>query len=455
MTVGDEEEPHARIAFLDDHGPRLVAALLHRAGNVLQFLGREFVEDRHVLQALHVGGHIGHRRPSRNECQQVRRGLPGPLPWRVRRESRGGSARLCEVHGPFRARRGNDHRRGAVRLAEVLSGIDVRSRPAGPPPEESDALDAYSQAVVRAVERVGPAVVSVGMARRAPERWQRRGLSELRGAGSGVIIAPDGYILTNSHVVQRADRIEVRLQDGRELQAHIDGADPHSDLAVIRVPEGGLPVAPLGDSSRLRVGQLVVAIGNPLGFQATVTAGVISALGRTLRAQTGRLIANVLQTDAALNPGNSGGPLVDFRGEVVGVNTAVIAGSQGISFAIPVNTAKWVAAQLIRDGRVRRAYLGVLAQTVALERRLVVEEGTQVPTAVRVTEVQPETPADRAGVQPGDLITRVGAEVVASLDDLQLALARHQIGEPLPLRVLRDGRWVEVVVIPTDLPEEG
>jgi S1-C subfamily serine protease len=341
-----------------------------------------------------------------------------------------------------------------MRLAPILSEVDLHSRADALASNEREALDAYSQAVVRAVERVGPSVVSVGMARRAPDRWQRRGLPELRGAGSGVIITPDGYILTNSHVVRTADRIEVNLQDGRTLPARAVGDDPHSDLAVIRVPDGGLPVATLGDSSRLRVGQLVVAIGNPLGFQATVTAGVISALGRSLRAQTGRLIANVLQTDAALNPGNSGGPLVDFKGEVVGINTAVIAGSQGISFAIPVSTAKWVAAQLIREGRVRRAYLGVLAQTVPLDRQVAVAFGL-ADGAVRVTEVQPNTPAAKDGVQPGDLIVRAGDRLVVSMDDLQLALGQHPIGEPLVLTILRAGQRLEVVTHPGELPEEA
>jgi S1-C subfamily serine protease len=341
-----------------------------------------------------------------------------------------------------------------MRVAPILSEVDLHSRAEALASNEREALDAYSLAVVRAVERVGPSVVSVGMARRAPERLQRRGLPELRGAGSGVIIAPDGYILTNSHVVRTADRIEVNLQDGRTLPARAVGDDPHSDLAVIRVPDGGLPVATLGDSSRLRVGQLVVAIGNPLGFQATVTAGVISALGRSLRAQTGRLIANVLQTDAALNPGNSGGPLVDFKGEVVGINTAVIAGSQGISFAIPVSTAKWVAAQLIREGRVRRAYLGVLAQTVPLDRQVAVAFGL-ADGAVRVTEVQPNTPAARDGVQPGDLIVRAGDRLVASMDDLQLALGQHAIGEPLVLVILRGGQRMDVVTHPAELPEEA
>jgi S1-C subfamily serine protease len=344
-------------------------------------------------------------------------------------------------------------------MAELLANLDVVAPSSEAIPSaaggEDEALDAYSKAVVRAVERVGPAVVSVGMSRRAPERLQRRGLPELRGSGSGVVIAPDGFVLTNSHVVAPADNIRVHLQDGRDLPAHIIGNDPDSDLAVIRVPDGGLPVAELGDSSRLRVGQLVVAIGNPLGFQATVTAGVLSALGRTLRSQTGRLIASVLQTDAALNPGNSGGPLVDFHGKVIGINTAVIAGSQGISFAIPVNTAKWVAAQLIREGRVRRAYLGILAQTLPLDRRIVVNYGIDAATAVRVTEVQPDTPAAAAGLRIGDLIGRIGDTAVTSLDDLQMALGRHPLGQPLSLRIVREGRWIEVTVTPGELPSDG
>lgn len=341
-----------------------------------------------------------------------------------------------------------------MRIEQLLAEIDLQSQTAPPVPTEAQALDAYSQAVVAAVERVGPAVVSVGLARPAPDRLQRRGMPELHGSGSGVVIAPDGYILTNSHVVQGAARINVHLQDGREFPATIVGDDPHTDLALIRVPAGGLPAAELGDSSRLRVGQLVIAIGNPLGFQATVTAGVISALGRTLRAQTGRLIASVLQTDAALNPGNSGGPLVDFKGEVIGVNTAVIAGSQGISFAIPVNTAKWVAFQLIREGRVRRAYLGIMAQTVPIDRRAVVATGTGAETAVRITEVQPDTAAARAGIQSGDFIIRLGDRAVASLDDLQLGLSQHTIGEPLTAQVLRQGRRLDLTVVPAELPDD-
>jgi len=321
------------------------------------------------------------------------------------------------------------------------------------PTTDTNVLDAYSEAVIKAVETVGPAVVSVGMARRAPEPWRRRGMPEMHGAGSGVIITPDGYILTNSHVVSAADRIEIRLQDGRELQATPVGDDPHSDLAVVRVQETGLPNAELGDSTALRVGQLVIAIGNPLGFQATVTTGVVSALGRSLRAQTGRLIENVVQTDAALNPGNSGGPLVDFRGQVVGINTAVIMGSQGICFALPSNTARWVAGQLIREGRVRRAYLGVSGQTVRMERRDVLEYALPAPTAVRVMEVQPRTAAADAGLQPADIIVKAGDLTIASADDLQRALGRHPIGEPLVVEILRAGRLLRLTTRPTELPD--
>jgi S1-C subfamily serine protease len=338
-------------------------------------------------------------------------------------------------------------------LEQILSESNGSSRAAIPPAVDSEALDAYSQAVIRAVDRIGPAVVSVAMARRAPQELQRRGLPELRGAGSGVIIAPDGYVLTNSHVVRSAERIEISLQDGRILPADIVGDDPHSDLALLRVLESGLPIAELGDSSRLRVGQLVVAVGNPLGFQATVTAGVISALGRSLRTETGRLIENIIQTDAALNPGNSGGPLVDFRGHLIGINTAIIAGSQGICFAIPANTAKWVVSALIREGRVRRAYLGIMGQTVTLDRRLVVRHRLETSTAVRVTEVHAGTAAERAGIRAGDLIVILGDSPIGSLDDLQLTLGRHRLGEPLTVQVNRNGERITLEIRPTELPD--
>jgi S1-C subfamily serine protease len=319
--------------------------------------------------------------------------------------------------------------------------------------EETQALDAYSQAVVSAVERVGPAVVSVGMARRAPQRLQRRGLPELHGSGSGLVIAPDGYVLTNSHVVASADRIEVRFADGREMPAAIVGSDPHSDLAILRVPGSGLPSATLSDSSELRVGQLVIAIGNPLGFQATVTAGVISALGRSLRSDTGRLIEGIIQTDAALNPGNSGGPLVDSRGGVIGVNTAIIAGSQGICFAIPVNTAKQVASQLINFGSVRRAYLGVILQMSGLDRRLAIRYGLKAPSAALITDVDPEGAAVKAGLHAGDLIIKAGDRPVQSPDDLQVVLGRHRIGEALSVEVLRREERLAIETMPTLLKD--
>src|SRR5579884_3170573 len=226
------------------------------------------------------------------------------------------------------------------------------------------------------------------------------------------------------------------------------------DRAVVRVLGSGLPTADFGDSSRLRVGQLVVAVGNPLGFQATVTAGVISALGRTLRAENGRLIENVIQTDAALNPGNSGGPLADSRGRVIGINTAVIAGSQGLCFAIPSNTATWVASQLIREGRVRRAYLGIAAETVPLDRRVALAHRLETPTAVRIREVHPGTAAARAGLRVGDLIVGAGDQEVRTLDDLLRVLGHHTPGTPLGLRLLRTGEAVVLTPVPDDLPDD-
>ena len=319
---------------------------------------------------------------------------------------------------------------------------------------ESEALDAYSRTVIAVVERVGPAVVSLATTREAPEPLRRRGVPAVRGAGSGVVIAPDGFILTNSHVVRGAEQIQAGFSDGKTLPAQAVGTDPHADLAVLRVSEGSLPAAELGDSARLRVGQLVVALGNPLGFQATVTAGVISALGRTLRAENGRLIDNVIQTDAPLNPGNSGGPLVDARGAVIGINTAVIAGSQGLCFAIPVNTAVWVASQLMREGRVRRAYLGLGAQTITVDRRVTVHYHLEAPTAVRVTEVHPETAADRAGLRPGDVIVRAGDRPIKTLDDLLLALGHHTPGDPIAIHYIRGTETHTVTAHPTDLPDE-
>lgn len=338
-------------------------------------------------------------------------------------------------------------------LLQVASDAGNGSGPGTGGGGDEHVQDAYSKSVIGAVERVGPAVVSVGTSRKAPERLRRRGLPQLRGSGSGVIVTPDGYVLTNSHVVRGGQGIEISLQDGRVLAGRVLGDDPHTDLALVQVPESGLPTAEFGDSSNLRVGQLVVAIGNPLGFQASVTAGVVSALGRTLRAETGRLIENVIQTDAALNPGNSGGPLVDSSGRVVGVNTAIIAGSQGICFAIPINTARWGVSQLITHGRVRRAYLGVSGQAVKLDRRLILEHRLDADAGVLVTEVHDGTAAAAAGLRPRDIIVGIDDLTVASPDDLQRILGTHAIGQPVAVRVLREADLVTFEAHPTELPD--
>jgi S1-C subfamily serine protease len=338
-------------------------------------------------------------------------------------------------------------------VSSIASVVDGRVLSNAPQVDDSEALDAYSRAVVGAAEGIGPAVVSVGVRRTAPERLRRRGVPEIGGAGSGVIVAPDGYVLTNSHVIRKAQKIEVRFQDGSSNAGRVVGQDVHSDLALLQLDQSGLPAAELGDSSKLRVGQLVLAAGNPLGFQATVTAGVISALGRTLRADTGRLIENVIQTDAALNPGNSGGPLVDSRGRVIGINTAIIMGSQGICFAIPVNTARFVISALLADGRVRRSYLGVSGQVVAIDRRLVLAHQLASEHGVQVTEVHEGTAAADGGIVSGDIIIRAGSRAIASPDDLQQELGSHPIGQPLVVDVLREGQKRTFVVRPTELPD--
>jgi S1-C subfamily serine protease len=271
--------------------------------------------------------------------------------------------------------------------------------------------------------------------------------------GSGVIIAPDGFILTNSHVVMGAQEIEVLLADGQQFPAEVVGTDPHTDLAVLRIPTSGLPAAEIGDSDRLRVGQLVIAIGNPLGFQFTVTTGVVSALGRALRSQTGRLIENVIQTDAALNPGSSGGPLVDSRARVVGINTAIIAPAQGICFAIPSNTAKWVAGQLITEGKVHRAYLGIVGQTVRLPRHLVVGHRIAQETGVAVVAIAPGSPAAASDLWEGDIIVALGQEPVTTIDVLQKILARTPIGTREILTVLRGDKRLELSVRLAEAPD--
>src|SRR5712691_7537985 len=318
--------------------------------------------------------------------------------------------------------------------------------PAPAPPDEP--LDAYSAAVAGAVERVGRAVVSVDV--RQPVRRRGRPERELPGHGSGFVFTPDGFILTNSHVVHGATHVAVRLPDGRELPADLIGDDPDTDLAVVRV--GGDPptAAPLGDSASLRVGQLVIAIGNPLGFQSTVTAGVVSALGRSFRSVNGRLIDDVIQTDAALNPGNSGGPLVDSRGRVIGVNTAVILPAQGICFAVAINTAKLVAGQLITHGRFRRARLGVAGQNVPLLRLAVRAFGLEQKGGVLVTGVEPGSPAERAGLQSGDVLVGLGGRPVTGVDDLHRILLPDRIGAPTVVVVLRGADKLEIPIVPEE-----
>ena len=306
-------------------------------------------------------------------------------------------------------------------------------------PSEGEVLDAYSRAVVGAVEDVGPAVVNV-------EVQGKNGRPA--GSGSGFMFTPDGFILTNSHVVHGASRVEVSLADGRRYPAEMIGDDPETDLAVVRIDAPDLAWARLGDSTELKVGQLVIAVGNPLGFSATVTAGVVSALARSFRSRAGRLIDNVIQTDAALNPGNSGGPLVTARGEVVGVNTAIIPMAQGICFAIPSNTAMFVASRLMRDGRVKRSYIGVGGQNVPLHRRVVRFHQLQTETGVQVTQVEPESPAARAGLVPGDTIVAMGETPVGGIDDLHRLLTEEKVGVSSTLTVLRGVEKVALSVVP-------
>ncbi len=297
-------------------------------------------------------------------------------------------------------------------------------------------LDAYSKAVTGVVEKVGPALVGVHRLRRNggdPRNWG------YDGAGSGIIITPDGYVLTNHHVVMDASAFEVMLADGTVAKAEKVGSDADTDLALLRVHRNSLPSVELGDSTRLKPGQLVIAIGNPFGLQATVTAGVISALSRTLRATNGRLIEDVIQTDAALNPGNSGGALLNSAGKVIGVNTAIIAGSQSTGFAIPVNTAKRVIPELLRYGKLERGYLGLAGQTVQFSRAAAERLGLTQPSAVQVALCVPGGPAAEAGLIPGDVILALGGRETPSVDEIYRLLDRHAVGQMLPIRILRRG----------------
>jgi S1-C subfamily serine protease len=311
-------------------------------------------------------------------------------------------------------------------------------------------LDAYSQAVVDVVERVGPSVVKIDVVKTtASSRPTHR---ERGGTGSGLIVSPDGLILTNSHVVGGSGRLRITLADGRDLAAALIGEDPHTDLAVIRAEGQDLPYQLLGASGRLRPGQVGIAIGSPYGFQHTVTAGVISALGRALRSHTGRLMEHLIQTDAALNPGNSGGPLVTSAGEVVGINTAAIAGVQGISFAVPTSTARAVIGDLLRHGRVRRSYIGISGHDTALPPRLVRFHRLDQTGAVAVADVAPGSPAAEGGVLQHDLIVAFGGSPVRGIDDLLRRLTADAIGAAMSLDVVRGPERQSLLVVPVESP---
>ena len=330
-------------------------------------------------------------------------------------------------------------------VTDAAEAVGAAGGPAIAAVPDAPLHDAYSAAVMTAVGRVAPAVAHVAIERRGGGRGTRA-----HGAGSGFLITPDGYLLTNSHVAGAADAIEVILADGRHAAAEVVGDDPDSDLALLKVAAPDLAWCRLGDSSRVAVGQIAIAIGSPYGFQHTVTAGIVSALGRSMRAQTGRLLDNVLQTDAALNPGNSGGPLVDARGEVIGVNTAVILPAQGICFAIAASTAERVAIALIRDGRVRRAWLGVGGETVPLPRRFVRHFELAHDTGVRIQSVEKDSPAITAGIARDDIVVGIDDATVANVDDLQRALGSDAIGREMRLVVLRRDRKLALAAIPRE-----
>ncbi|HEU0158280.1 MAG TPA: trypsin-like peptidase domain-containing protein [Hyphomicrobiaceae bacterium] len=310
---------------------------------------------------------------------------------------------------------------------------------------EEELLDAYSSAVVRVVEEVSPSVVQVRV------RALRQGHAA-QGAGSGSILSPDGLVLTNNHVVEGASAIELATIDARRFPARVLGRDPDTDIAVLRAETSDrLPAARLGNSKLVKAGQIAIAIGNPLGFESTVTAGIVSAVGRSLRAQNGRLIGDVIQTDAALNPGNSGGPLVNSRAQVIGVNTAVIMGAQGICFSVASNTAQHVVTQILQHGRVRRARLGIAGDQVSLPQRLRAQAGLGQEAGVRVVEVQPGSPAEVAGLEPGDVVIALDQETVTGIDDIARVLDGSKIGKRVSVRVLRDAAQIKTLeLVPTE-----
>ena len=323
-------------------------------------------------------------------------------------------------------------------------GPHESSDPAGPggKPADTDLLDAYSHAVVAVVSQVGAAVVNIASA----------GGGGRRGAGSGVMVAPDGYLLTNNHVVEAAESLTVSFTDGLEATAELVGRDPATDLAVLRARGSGLPYAELGDSSRLQVGQLAIAIGNPLGYASSVSTGVVSALGRSLASRNGRLIEGVIQHTAPLNPGNSGGALLDSRGRVTGINTAIIAQAQNLGFAIPVNTARWVLTQLLTRGRVLRGYLGIAGRERPLDRRLVRHLSLEHERGVEIMSFEKGSPAQAAGLHSGDIILGLAGRPVQDIPDLQRVLGEIPVGEAAAIDILRRTRRLSIDVVPSEAP---
>lgn len=317
-------------------------------------------------------------------------------------------------------------------------------------PGDAGLLDAYSRAVVSVVEKVGPAVVNIEVLRRSPRpSGGQRSAHQVAGSGSGFIFTPDGFALTNSHVVHSAERLEVTISDGQHFPATLIGDDPDTDLAVIRVESvEHLPHVELGNSDEIQVGQLAIAIGNPFGFQTTVTAGVISAMARSFRSGSGRLIDNIIQTDAALNPGNSGGPLLSSRGEVIGVNTAIIAAAQGICFAVPINTARFVAGKLIKDGKITRSYIGIGGQNVQLHRKIVRFFNLPIETGVMVHEIDPAAPGAKAGLQYGDVIVRFGETDTPTIDHLHRLMTEDTIGVWTEITIIRRTERLVMTVAP-------
>jgi len=326
-----------------------------------------------------------------------------------------------------------------------LPAIDQRIETAG----DDELFDAYSRAVIRAAEIVGPAVVKIEVEQKK-RTYKRREIEPPGGSGSGFVFTPDGFILTNSHVVNGASRVYVLMHDGSRHLADLVGNDPDTDLAVVRINGPRVSTARLGSSQSLKVGQLAIAIGNPLGFQTTVTTGVISALGRSLRSSSGRLIDDVIQTDAALNPGNSGGPLVNSRGEVIGVNTAMIAAAQGLCFAIAIDTAKFIAGRLIRDGRIRRSFIGVAGQNVPVRRQIARYYDLPNDYGVLIVSMDDDSPAKRAGLEAGDIIVSFVGEPIEGIDELHRLLTEERVGATQPMTVIRSNQKLEIGIIPLE-----